>query len=120
MMHKMRLSIKHINSPLLILPDVTMKVTTSLFKITHQLPHAHLLHNKIWNKIISFKAIHSRVPINYAERQRAAFPQIEDNSTEVIPHINVSSQQKRKVTEIRVFYDDQTWEAFVPKNKGGF
>ena len=57
---------------------------------------------------------------NYAERQRAAFPQIEDNSTEVIPHINVSSQQKRKVTEIRVFYDDQTWEAFVPKNKGGF
>lgn len=23
----------------------------------------------------------------------------------------------RKVTEIRVFYDDQTWEAFVPKNK---
>jgi transcriptional regulator with XRE-family HTH domain len=23
--------------------------------------------------------------------------------------------QKRRVTEIRVFYDDQTWEAFVPK-----
>ena len=24
---------------------------------------------------------------------------------------------KRRVTEIRIFYDDQTWEAFVPKNK---
>lgn len=25
--------------------------------------------------------------------------------------------QQRKITEIRIFYDDQTWETFVPKNK---
>lgn len=25
--------------------------------------------------------------------------------------------QQRKITEIRVFYDDQTWEAFVPKKE---
>lgn len=25
--------------------------------------------------------------------------------------------QIRKITEIRVFYDDQTWESFTPKNK---
>lgn len=24
---------------------------------------------------------------------------------------------QRKITEIRIFYDDQTWETFVPKNK---
>lgn len=24
---------------------------------------------------------------------------------------------QRKITEIRIFYDDQTWESFVPKNK---
>lgn len=25
--------------------------------------------------------------------------------------------QQRKITEIRIFYDDQTWETFIPKNK---
>lgn len=29
---------------------------------------------------------------------------------------NVASPQKR-VTEIRIFYDDQTWESFYPSNK---
>lgn len=27
------------------------------------------------------------------------------------------SSSLRKITEIRVFFDDQTWESFVPKNK---
>jgi transcriptional regulator with XRE-family HTH domain len=27
------------------------------------------------------------------------------------------SGDARKITEIRVFFDDQTWESFVPKNK---
>jgi hypothetical protein len=26
-------------------------------------------------------------------------------------------KQPRRVTEIRVFYDDQTWESFVPAKK---
>ena len=24
-------------------------------------------------------------------------------------------KERRRITEIRVFYDDQTWESFVPK-----
>lgn len=35
--------------------------------------------------------------------------QIEKDNTTTLP--------KRHVTEIRIFYDDQTWEAFVPKNQ---
>ena len=29
----------------------------------------------------------------------------------------MDAQGHRKITEIRVFFDDQTWESFVPKNK---
>ena len=31
------------------------------------------------------------------------------------PVIAMQSSPSRKITEIRVFYDDQTWESFVPK-----
>ena len=31
--------------------------------------------------------------------------------------MNNFDKQPRKVTEIRVFYDDQTWESFVPAKK---
>ena len=33
------------------------------------------------------------------------------------PHENVKyiDKPQRKITEIRIFYDDQTWETFVPK-----
>ena len=27
-----------------------------------------------------------------------------------------SEVKQRRITEIRVFYDDQTWETFVPSN----
>ena len=29
----------------------------------------------------------------------------------------MDAMEHRKITEIRVFFDDQTWESFVPKNK---
>lgn len=42
------------------------------------------------------------------------------SSSKPIPNIsNVSmkyfDKKERKITEIRVFYDDQTWETFIPK-----
>ncbi len=30
-------------------------------------------------------------------------------------NLNYLDKMKRQITEIRVFYDDQTWESFVPK-----
>lgn len=56
-------------------------------------------------------------PQGYTDRQRIVQSQMKDNNENIIPNLNISSQQKRRVTEIRVFYDDQTWEAFIPKNK---
>ena len=29
--------------------------------------------------------------------------------------VKYMDKQQRKITEIRIFYDDQTWETFVPK-----
>ena len=53
------------------------------------------------------------------------FQQNQPTSTPVVqPSVSIRTQieqsdsptlPKRRVTEIRVFYDDQTWEAFVPK-----
>lgn len=31
------------------------------------------------------------------------------------PNLAIQSTSSRRITEIRVFYDDQTWESFVPK-----
>lgn len=33
------------------------------------------------------------------------------------PIIKYIDKPQRKITEIRVFFDDQTWESFVPKNE---
>ena len=35
----------------------------------------------------------------------------------VIGQIPQPTLPQRKITEIRVFYDDQTWEEFVPKRQ---
>ncbi len=34
-----------------------------------------------------------------------------------VEDMNYSDKHQRKITEIRVFYDDQTWESFVPAKK---
>jgi hypothetical protein len=32
--------------------------------------------------------------------------------------VKIIDKPQRRITEIRVFYDDQTWETFVPQKKG--
>ena len=34
---------------------------------------------------------------------------------DVINKVKNFDKSQRKITEIRIFYDDQTWETFVPK-----
>ncbi len=43
----------------------------------------------------------------YNPSDRAAYPQN--------MQVKIIDKPQRKITEIRVFYDDQTWETFVPK-----
>lgn len=45
---------------------------------------------------------------NYAHKNATSF-QFEAEKKTIV--------QQRKITEIRVFYDDQTWESFVPKKE---
>lgn len=53
--------------------------------------------------------------------ERQQIPSQQHNPTSRTPQFSAPVQtvqpvvQQRKITEIRVFYDDQTWESFVPK-----
>lgn len=49
----------------------------------------------------------SASPHSHASSPGSSAPQFE------VKHID---KPQRKITEIRIFYDDQTWESFVPKN----
>ncbi|MBQ0073301.1 MAG: helix-turn-helix transcriptional regulator [Prevotella sp.] len=62
---------------------------------------------------------------NNAGRATAATPmgnrnnptsfQFSSDSRQMANNNNVITTPPRKITEIRIFYDDQTWETFVPK-----
>ena len=43
---------------------------------------------------------------------------VKNTRSEIVPEtIKIVDKQPRKVTEIRVYYDDQTYESFVPAKK---
>ena len=48
----------------------------------------------------------SASPHSHASSSGSAAPQFE---------VKYIDKPQRKITEIRIFYDDQTWESFVPK-----
>lgn len=65
-------------------------------------------------------------PSKSSTAQNSTNSQISQNGKRAVNGVqmNFSSQQEalsptpqRKITEIRIFYDDQTWETFIPKNK---
>lgn len=49
----------------------------------------------------------SASPHSHASSPGSSAPQYE---------VKYIDKPQRKITEIRIFYDDQTWESFVPKN----
>lgn len=49
---------------------------------------------------------------NTASRSGHSVRQVNQNAS---LDVKTFDKQPRKITEIRVFYDDQTWESFVPK-----
>lgn len=56
---------------------------------------------------------------NDAQRGAQAYPEASINGAKqpspTIQQVVVEKSVARKITEIRIFYDDQTWESFVPK-----
>ena len=65
----------------------------------------------------------SPLPVNTMMHQNVGptvgFQQVVKTTHAQIPHeeIKIIEKQPRKVTEIRVYYDDQTYETFVPAKK---
>ena len=51
---------------------------------------------------------------NMSEQRRGGFRngQVADNYEKMVKNIDI---KQRTITEIRIFYSDQTWETFVPK-----
>lgn len=51
---------------------------------------------------------------NMSEQHRGGFRngQVADNYEKMVKNIDI---KQRTITEIRIFYSDQTWETFVPK-----
>ncbi len=71
---------------------------------------------------------HEQQPSASHVEQVVSSPLLFDNPSPTVEHrnvndISISSQNQikyidkpqRKITEIRIFYDDQTWETFTPK-----
>ena len=50
-----------------------------------------------------------------AQQQRPSSPGYQNPASSGHPLVSPIITSQRKITEIRVFYDDQTWESFTPK-----
>ena len=85
-----------------------------LFSGDDSTPEAHPIEQ---NLMIDFDAAPQVTPQNAPQAAqnfnsvRSTHP---ENAREEVKHID---KPQRKVMEIRVFYDDQTWETFVPAKK---
>ena len=74
-------------------------------------------HSQIQNPMLDFDASPSPTPQN-AVSQPASVNSVRNTRLD-LEHIEVKTIDKpqRRITEIRVFYDDQTWETFIPQKK---
>lgn len=59
----------------------------------------------------------SSIDTHPSTKQVASVPPMSTNPASSSQQINLNflDKKERKITEIRIFYDDQTWETFVPK-----
>ena len=74
-------------------------------------------HPQIQNPMLDFEATPSPTPQN--GRPQPSNPN-SVNSTRLDlerKEVKTIDKPQRRITEIRVFYDDQTWETFIPQKK---
>ena len=72
---------------------------------------------QIQNPMLDFDAIPSPTPQN-------GRPMVQNSNSVKSTRLDLDSREvktidkpQRRITEIRVFYDDQTWETFIPQKK---
>jgi transcriptional regulator with XRE-family HTH domain len=71
----------------------------------------------IQNPMLDFESAASPTPKN-APSAAQNFNSVKNTRSEnVLGEVKVVDKPQRRITEIRIFYDDQTWETFVPQKK---
>jgi len=74
-------------------------------------------HPQIQNPMLDFDAPPSPTPQNGVS-QLPNFNSVKSTRLDLeYKEVKTIDKPQRRITEIRVFYDDQTWETFVPQKK---
>ena len=68
-------------------------------------------------QVLDFSSQAAPTP-NFASQQTPSYNSVRSTHPEIIrEEVKIVDKPVRRVTEIRVYYDDQTWESFVPAKK---
>ena len=74
-------------------------------------------HTQIQNPMLDFESTPSPTPQNAAPAPQN-INSVKSTHPEILrEELKIVDKPQRRVQEIRVFYDDQTWETFVPAKK---
>ena len=74
-------------------------------------------HPQILNPMLDFEATPSSTPQNSVQ-QPQNFNSVRNTRLDLeYKEVKTLDKPQRRITEIRIFYDDQTWETFVPQKK---
>lgn len=74
-------------------------------------------HPLIQNPMLDFEAIPLPTPQNSVQ-QPQNFNSVRNTRLDLeYKEVKTLDKTQRRITEIRIFYDDQTWETFVPQKK---
>ena len=72
----------------------------------------------IQNPMLDFDAAPSPAPQNVVQTTSISNSVRNTRLENERQEVKIIDKPQRRITEIRVFYDDQTWETFVPQKKG--
>ena len=71
----------------------------------------------VQDQVLDFSSQAAPTP-SFALQQTSSYNSVRNTHQEMSrEEVKIVDKPMRKVTEIRVYYDDQTWESFVPSKK---
>ena len=71
-----------------------------------------------WNPMLDFDAAPTPASKNVVQPTQISNSVRSTRLENERQEVKIIDKPQRRITEIRVFYDDQTWETFVPQKKG--
>ena len=74
-------------------------------------------HHQVQNPMLDFDASPAPTPQNVVQHTQSS-NSVRNTRLDLEPkEVKFIDKPPRRITEIRVFYDDQTWETFIPQKK---